>query len=192
MSIKITHLSPINSLAGIGRVCGRLRDINQEKTELEIDMASKRKTGFVMMVVFISLVVCSSIGCFSFLRSDCYLAPFDGKVIDADTKKPIEGAAVLAVYHGTTASIAGSNTYAVDAQETLTDANEEFKIPTRSIQSEKVPGRPRGNIIIFKPGYGAFPRHEGCKAVGESETWPPPNKYIVYELPKLKTREEIS
>ena len=111
-------------------------------------------------------------------------------MIDADTKTPIAGAAVLAVYHGSTTSVAGSNTYPVYAQETLTDANGEFKISAKTIWFGKVGGWPEGKIIIFKPGYGVFPRHKRSEAVGENKSWPPPKKYIVYELPKLKTREE--
>ncbi len=58
-----------------------------------------------------------------------YLAPFEGKVVDTDTKSSIEGAAVLAIYYKEVPSIAGSNSYAIDAQETLTDKNGEFRIP---------------------------------------------------------------
>ena len=59
------------------------------------------------------------------------LAPFEGKVIDADTKQPIEGAVVLGVYYFTAYTIAGSNSYVEDGQETLTDVNGEFKLPRR-------------------------------------------------------------
>ncbi len=119
-----------------------------------------------------------------------YLAPFEGKVIDSGTKSPIEGAAVLAVYYKEIPSIAGSNTYAIDAQETQTDKNGEFKIPEYKKWFGSNNGEPEGNLIIFKPGYGKFPGNEGTDAVGESDTWPPPGKYIVYEIPKLKTKED--
>ena len=118
-----------------------------------------------------------------------YLSPFEGKVIDVDTKGPIEGGVVLAVYHKTVHTIAGSNTYAVDAQETLTDANGEFKIPPKTGYSEKFSGKPIGKLIIFKPGYGTL-RHKHARAIGENKSWPPPNKYIVYEIPELKTKSE--
>ena len=49
------------------------------------------------------------------------LAPFEGKVIDADTKEPIKGAVVLAVYSYEIYGIAGANTIIKDGQETLTD-----------------------------------------------------------------------
>lgn len=150
-------------------------------------MSRKKK-----LVLIILAIVCSPI---LFLITwsilgFCYLAPFEGKVIDVDTKERIEGAAVLAVYHGTTSSVAGSSTYAVDAQETLTDPNGEFRISSKFAWFGEVAGWPRGKIIIFRPGYGVFPNHKQSDALGVNKTWPPPNKYIVYELPKLKTRKE--
>ena len=120
-----------------------------------------------------------------------YLAPFEGKVIDTDTRQPIEGAAVLTVYYKSVYTIAGSNSYPEDAQETLTDKNGEFKIPEITKWSWEQKGYPEGHIVIFKPEYGVFPDHKRTTAVGvDTGWWPPPGKYIVYELPKLKTREE--
>jgi len=120
-----------------------------------------------------------------------HLVPFEGKVLDADTKQPISGGAVLAIYYGEGATIQGASTYAVDAQETLTDANGEFKIPEVKEWFGNHPRSPvKANLIIFKPGYGAFPRHQGATAVDENKSWPPPEKHIAYLLPKLKTREE--
>jgi hypothetical protein len=120
-----------------------------------------------------------------------YLPPFEGKVIDAETKEPISWAAVLAVYYGEYPTIAGANTYAIDAQETLTDEKGEFSIAELKEWFGDHPGTPvEANLIIFKPGYGAFPHHRGSRAVGENKSWPTPKKYIVYELAKLKTRQE--
>jgi len=154
-------------------------------------MIKINKSIFFVVAIILS-VFCSNLSCVSFGSGTCYLAPFEGKVIDTDTKEPIEGAAVLAVYYGSTMTVAGSNTYAAYAQETLTDVNGEFKIPAKSFQSEKVYGRPRGHLVIFKPKYGVFPNHKKSRGVDlDKGWWPTPKKYIVYELPKLKTREEI-
>jgi len=119
-----------------------------------------------------------------------FLPGFSGKVVDADTKEPIADAAVLAVYYKSVSSVAGSNDYAVDGQETLTDKDGEFDISWRMRWLVLARGYAEGNITIFKPGYGVFPDYEGAIAVGVNDTWPPPGRYIVYELPKLKTREE--
>jgi len=143
------------------------------------------------------IVLTIQIICFCFLtgmslfRGGYYMSAFEGKVVDAETKEPIEGAAVLAVYYRSTISPAGSNHYAFDAQETLTGRDGQFKIPEKFVKSDEVKGTPRCNLIIFKPSYGVFPNHKLSRAVGEKyAAWPTPEKYIVYELPKLKTRIE--
>ena len=120
-----------------------------------------------------------------------HLASFRGKVVDYDTGEPLAGAVVLAVYHATAYSVAGEVGGVVDGQEALTDENGEFKIPMAMRWFFVVyRGYPRGNITIFKPGYGVFPDHKRSEAVGVNKSWPPPKRYIVYELPKLKTWEE--
>jgi hypothetical protein len=118
-----------------------------------------------------------------------HLDPFFGKVIDADTKEPIAGAAVLAVYYTEVYSIAGANSIIVDAQETLTDENGEFRIPKVKRWFVAARGYPRGSPEIFKPGYGTL-WHKRATAVGVNKSWPPPKRYIVYELPRLKTIPE--
>ena len=118
------------------------------------------------------------------------LAPFEGKVTDADTKEPMEGAVVLALYYYETHTVAGSNSHLKDGQETLTDKKGEFKLPRSRRWFVLNRGYPEGKIVVFKPGYGVFPRHKRSEAVGENKSWPPPGKYVVYELPKLKTVEE--
>src|SRR4030043_763483 len=89
------------------------------------------------------------------------LRAFEGKVVDAETKEPIEGAAVLAVYYESTISVAGSGYYAVDAQETLTDANGEFKIPVQTVKLKDASGKLQCNLTIFKPGYRSEERRVG-------------------------------
>jgi hypothetical protein len=145
------------------------------------------------IILIIGLVICLSLllGMSLFRGGQSYLRSFEGKVLDAETKEPIEGAAVLAVYYQETISPAGSNHYAVDAQETLTDANGEFKIPASVVKLKDVSWKPDCNLTIFKPGYGVFPDHKLSNAVGEEfRGWPTPEKYIVYEIPKLKSIEE--
>lgn len=119
-----------------------------------------------------------------------FLAPYKGKVIDTDTKKPIEGAAVLVVYFNFYPTVAGSISSAGDAQEILTDENGEFKIPWKVILYGDTKFVPDGEVIIFKPGYGVLPSHKRSTAVGENKSWPPAFKYVVYEIPKLKTIKE--
>ena len=121
------------------------------------------------------------------------LDSFKGKVIDAETKKPVAGAAVLAVYFKEVYTVAGSNSLAIDAQEALTDDRGEFIIPGTKRWFVSRRGYTDGKLTIFKRGYGTFPRHTLSKAIGEKyKSWPTPEKYIVYEIPGLKTRVERS
>ena len=117
------------------------------------------------------------------------LAPFKGKVVDADTKEPIEGAVVLAAYYFTSYGIAGSNSSVEDVQETMADRNGEFELPRTRRWFVLHRGYPEGTLEIFKPGYATL-LHKQSKAVGDNKSWPTPDKYIVYELPKLKTDAE--
>ncbi len=119
------------------------------------------------------------------------LMPFEGKVTDADTKEPIGGAAVLAVYYDEAVTIAGTNRFVIDLQETLTDGMGGVKIPEVKEWLGDRPGTVvEAELIIFKPGYGAFPRHKRSRAVSGQKPTIRTEKIIVYELPKLKTREE--
>jgi hypothetical protein len=121
-----------------------------------------------------------------------HYGPYMGKVVDAETGEPIEGAAVLAVYKTQSYTLAGSISHFLDAQEVVTDQNGEFTVPPlnsltfRPLQSFEA----WAWTTIFKPGYagyGCTPWHEKV----EPRKWPfQPKKYVVIKLPKLKTKEE--
>ena len=118
------------------------------------------------------------------------LAPFKGKVIDTDTKEPIQGAVVLAAYYFTSYSFAGAMSILEDGQETLTDKNGEFELPRTRRWFVLHRGYPEGKVYIFKPSFGDFPKHKNSVALGVNKSWPTPGKYFVCELPKLKTVAE--
>ena len=136
---------------------------------------------------------------FMFFSTTVYGATFKGKVIDAETKEPIEGAVVVAVWHEEAATPTGSTSEPKDVKETLTDKNGEWII--------KGPrGKKMGDImaifsfltgtyftnpplfIVFKPGYCSYTAGfgiEACKmkpsGIGDGET---------IELRKLTNRED--
>ena len=129
--------------------------------------------------------------------------PYYGKVVDAETGEPIEGAVVLAVFYTESPGPAGSISHFADAVEVVTDKNGEFRIPATRVYG----GRflqfwdPYASFRIFKPGYGCFPRHKYASSshhdpyqmvsVGEVPAWSlPEDQYVIVKLPKLKTREE--
>ena len=124
--------------------------------------------------------------------------PWSGKIIDSETKKPIEGVVVLAVWQKVYATPAGDNSYFFDAVEVLTDKEGNFFIPKfRALNIIPVIRSIRGpRFIIYKPSYPAFPGFgaqyfdkyfsENLKVDADvlNELL---KKGIVLELPKLKT-----
>lgn len=142
---------------------------------------------------------------FMFFVTSAYSATFTGKVIDVDTKEPIEGAVVVASWTEEKATVTGGTSGLKDVKETLTDKNGEW------VLSGPI-GREEGNItaifsyltgtyytrppvfIVFKPGYCSYPAGfgiESCK--GKIKTSNPtifePIGEIV-ELPRLTNRED--
>ena len=119
-------------------------------------------------------------------------SPYFGTVVDVDTEEPIAGASVLAVYYTQSYGLAGSSSHFLEAKETATDQNGEFKIESmtsftfRPLQSFE----PWAWVTIFKPGYagyGCFPWHKDV----EPKQHPfKPNNKITIKLPKLNTKEE--
>jgi hypothetical protein len=141
----------------------------------------------VKLLLLILLVAALFSGCTITHKYDAY----HGKVIDAETKQPIEGAAVLIVYRTQQFGLAGSVSQFADAQETLTDKNGEFRIPPIRINKFRVLSGWEGHpeVRIVKPGYGCYPMHKDVKPVFEYGSLPV-NQYVTIELPQLKTKEE--
>jgi hypothetical protein len=141
---------------------------------------------------------------FMFFSTTVYGATFHGKVIDADTKEPIEGAVVVASWLEETATPTGPSTRLKDVKETLTDKNGEWVIKGPK-------GRDGGNItaiftfltgtyytlppefIVFKPGYCSYPAGFGIDACkGKMKTYnfiKSENIGEIVELPKLTIRD---
>lgn len=140
-----------------------------------------------------------------------------GKVIDAETKEPIEGAVVVVTYSKETLGIPHKYSSIINVRETLTDKNGEFYIPRYITMIQPLSFEGMANFIIFKPGYGSFPNYQtvpsgippidqetfflkNTGSEGELEMWVKEEKgpvlkiskvtFGVVELPKLKTREE--
>jgi ankyrin repeat protein len=82
---------------------------------------------------------------------------FKGKVIDATTKKPIEGAVVVVVYEKIEAGLGpGWSAFPFDARETLTDKDGVFQVSSYTTVIHPFSFNSHVNFIIFKPGYGQF------------------------------------
>lgn len=115
-----------------------------------------------------------------------------GKVVDAETKEPLGGAAVLAVYYTESYGPAGAHIHYLDAQETQTDKKGEFNIPPSIAKSSKIGHsfKPHPYFTIFKPGYGCYPKHKAVKPMFVPNGTLPVNQQVTIKLPKLENREE--
>lgn len=129
---------------------------------------------------------------------------YQGKVIDADTKEPIEGAVVVAVWDEERATPAGPTSRLKDVKETLTDKNGMWLIKGPK-------GGEVGNIkagfsfltgtyfttppvfIVFKPGYCSWPKGfeiDPCKGKIKSESVADEEIFELPMLPKLTNRKD--
>jgi hypothetical protein len=119
--------------------------------------------------------------------------PYRGKVIDAETKEPIEEVVVVAVWTKNEYRIIESHEVFAEAKEALTDKTGEFEIPGYKWTSIFFYfGIQPPEIYIFKPGYGDFPWHQVSPNPKQSNAalLEPFKTHGVVELPKIKTREE--
>lgn len=127
--------------------------------------------------IFLAVLLTS----FSISYAELYSGgPWRGRVIDADTKEPIEGAVVVAIWKREYDTPAGGSSRFHDAKETLTDEGGRFEIPAyrvsgdnKSLWREKdlqgnialnlfIPGPTISgpDFIIYKPSYGNYPRQD--------------------------------
>lgn len=104
--------------------------------------------------------------------------PYRGRVLDVETKRPIEGAAVVAIWRKQTPVIAHPDVTFYEAQEAVTDQEGNFTIPGiwgGAINPLAKIRKP--SFLIFKPGYEAY-----------GERQPERNEQRVVELRRLTTR----
>ncbi len=114
-------------------------------------------TRFLWLIV--GLLILSSNWSFASSASLYYSdGPWKGKVIDAQTKEPIEGAVVLAVWEKIYPGLAGNQSYFFDAAETATDPEGQFFIKEfKAINILPIVRWLDGPwFTIFKPGYTSF------------------------------------
>lgn len=129
---------------------------------------------------------------------------FRGKLIDADTKQPIEGAVVLVEYKKQTMNIfgGGAGNSIINVRETLTDKNGRFQIPSYMTFVDPLSWKTNSVFLIFKPGYVNLDFYLrdyllDKKSTLEDFPWRWNKELIikfpgngVVELPRVKSRED--
>jgi hypothetical protein len=117
----------------------------------------------LLIMVSIGLFLCAS-SAYAWLY---YSKPeFYGRVIDKETKQPIEGAVVVVLYekwesHGP----GGGSAVPFDAKETLTDKNGDFHFPSYRTLIGPLSRQEDADFIIFKPGYRAISSIDGIEGM---------------------------
>jgi hypothetical protein len=156
---------------------------------------TKRKFIFIgLILILLSIVILAH-------ASD---RTYEGKVIDAETKEPIEGAVVVAYWWEEKGAFLGSSERLRDVRETLTDRDGKWSITGPESDKKKIvrsmlsviaivwairnPG-----FIIFKPGYCSWPKGfsiDACKdKIGPGRIDQiTEGKTVEFELPKLTNR----
>ena len=130
---------------------------------------------------------------------------FSGRVIDAETKEPIEGAVVVAYWKSERPSILGEDTRLEDVKETLTDKNGNWSIAGKKGRSSPpvpffifiiatVRYTREPQFIVFKPGYCSWPKGffiiDACKGKMKPEGNDEIAEGKTLELPKLTNRAD--
>jgi hypothetical protein len=126
-------------------------------------MKLENRKEIVIMKKSVIFIILTTVILFAYSTSACawiyYSKPeFRGKVIDAQTKTPIEGAVVVVIYmkHEFISGPGGGSTVPMNAKETLSDKNGEFYFPSYRTMSNPLTLEDRSEFIFFKPGYKAI------------------------------------
>jgi hypothetical protein len=153
----------------------------------------KRKLSILLIPLFTVILLSSALAA----------GPWKGRIIDIETKEPLGGVVVLAVWERVYRTPAGPNSYFFEAREVLTDKEGRFEISSyRPINLLPIISYIRGPFFtFFKPGFlGLSGMDFGKFFLKGTKEAPLERKEIggktyrldpgVIELPRLKTREE--
>lgn len=127
--------------------------------------------------------------------------PWRAQIVDAETKQPLDGVIVLAVWWKRIRGLGGASQDYYDSEEVLTDQEGRFTIAPRTFFSLNPLAFFTGpEFVFFKPGYG---REVWPGWYREAKQWPEEKRKrlgryfellqldgIVFELPRLRSLEE--
>lgn len=162
------------------------------------NLTYKEPNHFGLVIITVILIVILG-GCALKGPYRCYLGSYSGRILDMESGEPIEGVVVHVTYSKYGDSAAGAIGTQVAVRETLTDADGKYLIPKDTVMHKCFSGKLEGRLQIFKPGYGYIGKarlscpeeeREVVFRTGEPECVTLPGKYLIWELPKLKAKEE--
>ncbi len=156
-------------------------------------LTSVLKASIILLIILIGMNLIVGCGWIIYLDRG-----YHGTVIDADTKEPIEGAVVVAIYSAGCARPVEGYSKTLGARETWTDANGDFQTSLFWTVSSPNCFKSFTNFTVFKGGYGyslnAYLLHlpgyiPSDRYYNSIEVEDMFRKGVVVELPRL-TREE--
>ncbi|MEW6417391.1 MAG: hypothetical protein AB1480_04635 [Nitrospirota bacterium] len=163
---------------------------------MELIKIKRILTGIVFIMIISSLWISENTNdAFAFDKE------YSGRVIDADTKEPIEGAIIVFAWYKEKATIAGPSQSLHDVKEALTDKDGRWRIEgPKGNCRDLLPGllqlmgiaciEEQPEIIIFKPGYCAWKNGFVLKACQKMKYSESDNGEGTFELPKLTNKED--
>ena len=114
--------------------------------------------------------------------------PYRGRVVDAETKAPLVGAVVVALWRHDRVYPFQVNSERYAVRETITGSDGRFVMEARDIE-EGAPRRTRKpEFLIFLPGYGTFPYRYASPKGFIAEIFHGPGRTV--ELTPLHKRED--
>lgn len=125
-------------------------------------------------------------------RWDRYLdrprGPYRAQVVDAQTKAPLAGAVVVALWRRDRVYPFHSVSEHYAVRETLTDEEGRFFLDAKDVE-ESAPRRTyHPEFLIFQPGYGSYPGHQVSPTGFTGGIFERPG--TVVELPRLEGHDE--
>jgi hypothetical protein len=161
-------------------------------------MMTKSRTKYITVSIAICLWMAAMSLC-GYAKERTYR----GKVVDFDTKEPIEGAVVVAHWYKAWQTVAGESTSPKEVKECLTDKNGNWSIVgLRGKADDPYPYLSfflglsyirEPSFIIFKPGYCSWPKGfyiDACKGSIEPRGTAEIMEGKDVELLKLTSRED--
>ena len=114
--------------------------------------------------------------------------PYRGQVLDAETKAPLAGAVVVALWRRDRVYPFHITTEHYAVKETITDSEGRFSLDAKDIEGGAPRRTRRPVFLIFLPGYGSFPRLQISPTgfVGDAFE----RSGTTVELPRLEGRED--
>jgi hypothetical protein len=106
--------------------------------------------------ILVTLIVTHSLAVPSYAWLLYHKPSYMGKIIDADTKKPIEGFPVVVRYHKRVYGLVGSGAEVFDIRESITDNNGIFLFKSYTTLIDPISGDDMVSFIFYKPGYSHY------------------------------------